>query len=100
MTAADAALARVVAALPAAEDRPGQLEMAEAVAAAIAGGATSSCRPAPAPARRWPTWCRPSLAGKRVVVATATKALQDQLAGKDLPFLARAPRPAASTSPC
>ena len=28
------------------------------------------------------------LAGQRVVVATATKALQDQLAGKDLPFLA------------
>ena len=29
------------------------------------------------------------LSGRRVVVATATKALQDQLAGKDLPFLAR-----------
>jgi ATP-dependent DNA helicase DinG len=29
------------------------------------------------------------LSGKRVVVATATKALQDQLATKDLPFLAR-----------
>jgi ATP-dependent DNA helicase DinG len=28
--------------------------------------------------------------GRRVVVATATKALQDQLAGKDLPFLAKA----------
>src|SRR6478672_8157855 len=28
--------------------------------------------------------------GVRVVVATATKALQDQLAGKDLPFLADA----------
>ena len=28
--------------------------------------------------------------GSRVVVATATKALQDQLAGKDLPFLAEA----------
>src|SRR4030095_11653972 len=28
------------------------------------------------------------LSGQRVVVATATKALQDQLAGKDLPFLA------------
>src|SRR5580658_1680671 len=28
--------------------------------------------------------------GKRVVVATATKALQDQLATKDLPFLKRA----------
>src|SRR5207302_9892287 len=29
------------------------------------------------------------LSGRRVVVATATKALQDQLAGKDLPFLSR-----------
>ncbi len=29
------------------------------------------------------------LSGKRVVVATATKTLQDQLGGKDLPFLAR-----------
>ncbi|MDQ1428009.1 MAG: ATP-dependent helicase DinG, partial [Acidimicrobiaceae bacterium] len=28
------------------------------------------------------------LSGSRVVVATATKALQDQLAKKDLPFLA------------
>src|SRR5438552_11331437 len=28
------------------------------------------------------------LSGKRTVVATATKALQDQLVGKDLPFLA------------
>ena len=27
------------------------------------------------------------LSGRRTVVATATKALQDQLAGKDLPFL-------------
>ena len=52
--------------------------------------ATSSCRPAPARARRSPTSCRPSLSGARVVVATATKALQDQLAGKDLPFLAGA----------
>ena len=26
--------------------------------------------------------------GRQVVVATATKALQDQLAGKELPFLA------------
>ena len=29
-----------------------------------------------------------ALSGRPVVVATATKALQDQLAGKDLPFLA------------
>ena len=49
--------------------------------------ATWSSRRGPAPASRWPTWSRPSLSGKKVVVATATKALQDQLAGKDLPLL-------------
>jgi ATP-dependent DNA helicase DinG len=38
--------------------------------------------------------------GKRVVVATATKALQDQLAAKDLPFLERAPRPSSSSGRC
>ena len=37
--------------------------------------------------------------GARVVVATATKALQDQLAGKDLPFLARRST-TSSTGPC
>ena len=37
---------------------------------------------------------RPSCRGRQVVVATATKALQDQLAGKDLPVPGRAPRPA------
>ena len=63
---------------------------------ARARSATSSCRRAPAPARRWATSCRRRAArGKTtVVVATATKALQDQLATKDLPFLERAPRPA------
>ena len=50
---------------------------------------TSSCRPARGPARRWPTSFRPSSRASRVVVATATKALQDQLATKDLPFLER-----------
>src|SRR4051812_49901908 len=29
------------------------------------------------------------LSGTKVVISTATKALQDQLAGKDLPFLAK-----------
>ena len=40
------------------------------------------------------------LSGRRVVVATATKALQDQLAGKDLPFLAEHLDRAARRSPC
>ena len=69
--------------------------MAEAVVEAIVGEAPPRrAGRARAPARRSPTWCRPSCPGRRTVVATATKALQDQLAGKDLPFLAGAPRPA------
>ena len=81
------ALAAVTGALPAAEDRPGQKEMAQAVADAIhtkrhlvvqAGTGTGKTIGYLVPA---------ILAGKTVVVATATKALQDQLAGKDLPFL-------------
>ena len=82
------ALARVTSALPAHEDRPGQVEMAVAVDVAIqtrrhlvvaAGTGTGKTMGYLVPA---------VLAGKHVMVATATKALQDQLASKDLPFLA------------
>ncbi len=81
------ALDAVTAALPAAEDRPGQREMAAHVAAAIehdrhlvvqAGTGTGKTLAYLVPA---------IVSGKRTVVATATKALQDQLATKDLPFL-------------
>jgi ATP-dependent DNA helicase DinG len=84
------ALERVVRALPqGGEAREGQRGMAEAVARAIedrrhlvvqAGTGTGKSLAYLVPA---------ILSGKRVVVATATKALQDQLATKDLPFLAR-----------
>ena len=74
--------------LPGAEDRPGQEQMAEAV------GRGHRARPPPRRAGRHRhrqddrlPRSRPSPAVPRVVVATATKALQDQLAGKDLPFL-------------
>lgn len=85
--AAVAALAGVTAALPAAEDRPGQRDMAERVATAIehrrhlvvqAGTGTGKTLAYLVPA---------IVSGKRTIVATATKALQDQLATKDLPFL-------------
>jgi ATP-dependent DNA helicase DinG len=86
-TAATARLDAVTAALPGHEDRPGQLRMAELVASAIehrrhlvvqAGTGTGKTL----------AYLVPTIAsGKRVVVATATKALQDQLAVKDLPFL-------------
>ncbi|MEZ5380805.1 MAG: ATP-dependent DNA helicase [Microthrixaceae bacterium] len=72
------------------EDRPGQVTMAKAVAEAIeeerhlvvqAGTGTGKSLAYLVPA---------VLSGKRTVVATATKALQDQLAEVDLPFLAQA----------
>ncbi|MEM8904934.1 MAG: ATP-dependent DNA helicase [Actinomycetota bacterium] len=70
------------------ERRSGQLDMAEAVATAIdgerhlvvaAGTGTGKSLAYLVPVIR---------SGKRAIVATATKALQDQLADKDVPFLA------------
>jgi len=85
----DSALARAAAALPAHEDRPQQQEMAGAVGRAIrshrhlvvqAGTGTGKSL----------AYLVPALAlGARVVVSTATKALQDQLAHRDLPQLSR-----------
>ena len=82
------AVERVVRALPGGgEARPGQVAMAEAVAHALdadrhlvvqAGTGTGKSIAYLVPA---------ILGGRPVVVATATKALQDQLATKDLPFL-------------
>jgi ATP-dependent DNA helicase DinG len=85
-----AALAKASSGLPNCEQRPEQLAMAEAVARAIqqqrhlvvqAGTGTGKSL----------AYLVPALAlGTRVVVSTATKALQDQLAQRDLPRLARA----------
>jgi ATP-dependent DNA helicase DinG len=82
----EGALHSVTSALPGGgEDRPGQVQMAQAVARAVeeqrhlivqAGTGTGKSLAYLVPA---------VLSGKKVVVATATKALQDQLAEKDLP---------------
>ena len=84
-------LASVTAALPGGgEDRPGQRAMAEAVGRAIderrhlvvgAGTGTGKSLAYLIPA---------VVSGRSVVVATATRALQDQLATKDLPLVAEA----------
>lgn len=88
-TTAAAALRRVVAAMPEGEERPGQVAMARAVAEAIvaeehlvvqAGTGTGKTHAYLVPA---------VLSGLRTVVVTATKALQEQLVHRDLPFLAR-----------
>ena len=84
-----AALDRVVGGLPGGGDsRPGQRKMAAAVDRAITqrrhlivGAQTGTGKSL--------AYLVPALlSGSRVVVATATKALQDQLGNKDLPFLA------------
>jgi ATP-dependent DNA helicase DinG len=85
----DLALQRATGAIAGREERPSQRAMAQAVAAAIrerrhlivqAGTGTGKSL----------AYLVPALAlGTRVVVSTATKALQDQLATRDLPMLAR-----------
>ncbi|MGI9606465.1 MAG: ATP-dependent DNA helicase [Acidimicrobiales bacterium] len=86
---ASTALVAVAEALPGGgEDRPGQIEMAEAVADAIEGGSHLVVAAGTGTGKSLAYLVPAVLAGKRTVVATATKALQDQLANKDLPFLA------------
>ncbi|MHB1987768.1 MAG: ATP-dependent DNA helicase [Acidimicrobiales bacterium] len=91
VTDISSSLGRVVAGLPAGEAREGQVKMAAAVGAVLrgtdhhrhlavaAGTGTGKSLAYLVPA---------ILSGKRVVVATATKGLQDQLATKDLPLVA------------
>ena len=80
-------LATVTSALPAAEDRPGQRQMVEAIERSLASGRHLIVAAGTGTGKTIGYLVPAVLAGKRVVVATATKALQDQLAGKDLPFL-------------
>jgi len=84
---AEAALDRVTGALAAGEDRPGQRRMAEAVATAIARRRHLVVRAGTGTGKSLAYLVPAITSGRTTVIATATKALQDQLAGKDLPFL-------------
>ena len=82
-------LATATSALPGGgEERPGQRQMAEAVAGAIERGRHLLVQAGTGTGKSLAYLVPAVASGRRVVVATATKALQDQLAGKDLPFLA------------
>ena len=84
-----AALDEVVAALPGGgEARAGQRTMAIAVEDAITTGRHVVVQAGTGTGKTLAYLIPAILSGKRTVVATATKALQDQLMGKDLPFLA------------
>ena len=82
-------LRRVVATLPAGEVRAGQVEMAEAVAKALGAGSHIAVAAGTGTGKSLAYLVPAVSSHKRVVVATATKALQDQLANKDLPLIAR-----------
>ena len=82
-------LRQVVAALPAGEVRTGQVEMAEVVAKALGSGGHVAVTAGTGTGKSLAYLVPAVDSHKRVVVATATKALQDQLANHDLPLVAR-----------
>ena len=84
-------LQRVAAGLPGGgESRPGQVEMATAVATSIAGGRHLVVQAGTGTGKSLAYLVPAALSGEKIVIATATKALQDQLADKDLPLVAAA----------
>ncbi len=96
--AAADALARVTARLPGGgEARQGQLTMAGAVAAAIVSGRHLSVAAGTGTGKSLAYLVPAVLSGEHVVVATATKALQDQLAAKDIPLVRAGLRRFSST---
>jgi ATP-dependent DNA helicase DinG len=83
-----AALEQVVSELPGGgEARLGQREMADAIRLGIAERKHVAVQAGTGTGKTLAYLVPAILSGRRTVVATATKALQDQLAGKDLPFL-------------
>ncbi len=83
-----ALLDAVTDALDGGEHRAGQRDMVHAVADAISAKRHLVVAAGTGTGKSLAYLIPTVLSGKRTVVATATKALQDQLAGKDLPLLA------------
>ena len=82
-----AALADVVAQLPGGATRSGQEAMARAVSDAVVGSRHLVVQAGTGTGKTLAYLVPAILSGRRTVVATATRALQDQLASKDLPLL-------------
>ncbi|VAX32299.1 DinG family ATP-dependent helicase YoaA [hydrothermal vent metagenome] len=76
------------------EYRPAQLQMAKAVDATIVSGGTLLVEAATGTGKTWAYLLPAILSGKKVIVSTGTKNLQDQLFFKDLALLSKTlPRP-------
>ena len=69
------------------EYRPGQLEMAEAVEAALADKRHLIVEAGTGTGKTLAYLVPALLSGKRIIVSTGTKNLQEQLFFKDVPFL-------------
>ena len=82
-----AALDNVTAAIPNAEHRQGQREMASLVNTSIRRRTSAVIRAGTGTGKTLAYLIPSIVSGNSTVVVTATKALQDQLAHKDLPFL-------------
>src|SRR5512139_1427025 len=85
--AADGPLA---AALPDFRSRAGQLRMAEAVTAALADRSQLVVEAGTGTGKTFAYLVPALLSGKRVIISTGTRTLQDQLFNKDLPLVAGA----------
>jgi ATP-dependent DNA helicase DinG len=88
----------VLSKLPGAEDRAQQLEMARIIQKAIATGRHALIEAGTGSGKSF-GYLLPILeSGKKAVISTGTIALQEQLLGKDIPFLQQAYRPELSVA--
>ena len=76
-------------ALPGYEDREGQLDMADAVERALEGERMLICEAGTGTGKTLAYLVPAILSGRKVVVSTATKALEEQIFTKDLPLITR-----------
>ncbi|MFO0552286.1 MAG: ATP-dependent DNA helicase [Polyangiaceae bacterium] len=75
---------------PGYEHRPGQLEMSDAVERALVDGRVLFCEAGTGTGKTIAYLTAAVLSGQRVVVSTATKALEDQIVEREIPRLERA----------
>ena len=80
-------LDKITAQMSGGEHRPEQQEMCRAVAEAMVTGTHLVVQAGTGTGKSLAYLVPAALSGKKVVIATATKALQDQLAEKDLPLV-------------
>ena len=76
--------------LPGFQPRPGQAWMAEAVAEAIAGAERLIVEAGTGTGKTFAYLIPALLSGRKTIISTGTKALQDQLYHRDLPLVAKA----------